>query len=87
MDEKSLPDLLANILPDEVEKTFNLDGENTGTQDDMVAALLKASAGSLVSRLGRQPMNSWREKVSSMRSPVQPWFAVKALPRAISPNS
>ena len=45
MDEKSLPDLLANILPDEVEKTLNLDGENTGTQDDMVAALLKASAG------------------------------------------
>ena len=53
MDEKSLSDLLTNILPDEVEKALNPDGENTGAQDDMVAGMLKASAGQFGEPFGR----------------------------------
>lgn len=43
MDEKSLSDLLVNILPDEIEKAVNQGGEHSA-QEDVLAGLLKASA-------------------------------------------
>lgn len=73
MEDKSLPDIISQILPDEVEQSLGIGKQKTTDQDNVLIASLKAAAGQSggqVEESVNQFLNGEGELLETTRSAV-----------------
>jgi len=73
MEDKSLPDIISQILPDEVEQSLGIGKQKTTDQDNVLIASLKAAAGQSggqVEESVNQFLNGEGELIETTRSAI-----------------